>query len=170
MPLLPFVVSALFTSGGCNLEPAPKAYALVTVKHDETRIQMVAIMEISSTDECETAYAQFMERLQRRRGSVGWRQTEEFLPADPRAFYQKVMNRETFHATYLVFSPRNDWEMEGRIVLYGIPSSQAQEICHRSRKRSGAPGRRSGVRPGNGRLERKMNVEMGVAVSESQPR
>lgn len=130
MPLLPFVVSALFTSGGCNLEPAPKAYALVTVKHDETRIQMVAIMEISSTDECETAYAQFMEGFSGDEGSQGWRQTENSCQQALEPLYQKVMNRETFHATYLAFSPRNDWEYEGRIVLYGIPSSQAQEICH----------------------------------------
>jgi hypothetical protein len=44
--------------------------------------------------------------------------------------YQKVMNRETFHATYLAFTPKDEFEYEGRIVLYGIPSSQAQEICN----------------------------------------
>jgi len=30
---------------------------------------------------------------------------------------------------YLAFSPKDTFEFEGRLVLYGIPSSQAQEIC-----------------------------------------
>lgn len=52
------------------------------------------------------------------------------------------------HATYLAFSPRKNWEYEGRIVFYGIPSSQAQEICHQIERNGRAPGRRSGLLQG----------------------
>ena len=112
-----------------TFEPAPKAYALVTLKHDETRIQMVAIMEIPGEGECETAFQEFMNGFSED-GSEGWRQTEKSCQPALEPLYQNVMSRGTFHATYLAFSPRNDWEYEGRIVLYGIPSAQAQEICN----------------------------------------
>ena len=130
MSLLPFVVSALFSSGACNFERAPSAYALVTLKHDETRIQMVTIMEIPGENECDSAIQQFMNGFGGDGGSQGWRQTERSCQQTLEPLYQRVMNKETFHATYLAFSPRSTWEYEGRIVLYGIPSQQAQEICH----------------------------------------
>jgi len=128
MPLLALFVSASLFVHGCG-EPAPKAYALVTLKHDETRIQMVTIMEIPGENECETAFQEFMNGFTAEDGSQGWRQTETSCQQALEPLYQPVMSRGTFHATYLAFSPKNDWDYEGRIVLYGIPSSQAREIC-----------------------------------------
>jgi hypothetical protein len=122
-------LSTLLGSGSC--EPSPKAYALVTLKHAETRIQMVTIMEIPSENECESAFQEFMKGFASDSGSEGWSQTERSCQQNLEPMYQKVMNRETFHATYLAFSPRNTFDYEGRIVLYGIPSSEAQEICHK---------------------------------------
>jgi hypothetical protein len=119
-----------FGASACDFEPAPKAYAQMNLKHDETRIQMYTIMEIPGETECDQAFREFMEGFTSDGGSEGWRETERNcqLTLDP--MYQKVMNRETFHATYLAFTPKDEFEYEGRIVLYGIPSSQAQEICN----------------------------------------
>ncbi len=136
-PILPwlFLLAALVGSAAC--EPAPKAYALVTLKHDETRIQMVAIMEIPGENQCDTAFQQFMTGFTGEEGSQGWRQTETSCQPILEPLYQNVMNRGTFHATYMAFSPRNDWDYEGRVVLYGIPSSQAQEVCQQIAKEMG---------------------------------
>jgi hypothetical protein len=121
-------VSAMLLSGAC--EKAPPAYALLTLKHDETRIQMVTIMEVPSTDLCEKAFQEFMEGYSAEGGGgEGWRETERSCQQILEPLYQGVMNRETFHATYLAFSPKGSFEFEGRLVLYGIPSPQAQEIC-----------------------------------------
>ncbi len=126
--IFPLALSTLAASGGCNFEPAPKAYALVTLKHAETRIQMVTIMEIPDANVCEPAIQEFMEGFTSE-GAEGWSRTESACQQTLEPMYQKVMNRETFHATYLAFGPKDDFEYEGRLVLYGIPSSQAQEIC-----------------------------------------
>jgi hypothetical protein len=132
-----FAFVALVGSAACNFEPAPKAYALVTVKHDESSLRMVAIMEIPGESECDTATREFMKGFAGEGGSQGWHQTETACQPTLEPLYQSVMNRETFHATYMAFSPRNDWEYEGRIVLYGISSSQAQEVCHQIAKEMG---------------------------------
>jgi hypothetical protein len=127
--ILPLTCFTLVTWGACNFEPTPKAYALVTLKHAETRIQMVTIMEIPDADDCEPAIQEFMKGFASE-GAEGWSRTESACQQNLEPMYQKVMNRETFHATYLAFSPRDEFEYEGRLVLYGIPSSQAQEICN----------------------------------------
>lgn len=137
VPLLPFALCALLPSVACTFEPASKAYALVTLRHDETRIQMVSIMEISRVEECETAFREFMAGFSTEGDSSEWRETERSCQPTIEPLYQRVMNKETFHATYLAFSPRSAWEYEGRIVLFGIPSAQAQEICHQIAKEVG---------------------------------
>lgn len=127
--LLPFALTTVLGSGAC--ETPPPAYALVTMKHAETRIQMVTIMEIPGANACEAAIQEFMEGFASEGDTDGWSRTESSCQELLEPMYQKVMNRETFHATYLAFSPKNDFDYEGRIVLYGIPSSQAQEICNK---------------------------------------
>jgi hypothetical protein len=127
--VMPFVVSAALSSSACKFEKTPPAYALITLKHDETRIQMVTILEVPSTDLCESAFREFMEGYATEGGGEGWRETERSCQQILEPLYQGVMNRETFHATYLAFSPKGGFDFEGRLVLYGIPSSQAHEIC-----------------------------------------
>lgn len=99
------------------------------MKHDQSRIQMVAIMEIPGTGACEAAFGEFLEAYAESGGTEGWRETERSCQEVLEPLYQPVMKRETFHATYLAFSPKETFDYEGRVVLYGIPSSQAQEIC-----------------------------------------
>ena len=101
---------------------------MINLKHDETRIQMYTIMAIPSENECESAVREFMAGFTADGGSEGWRETERNCQLTP--MYPMVMNRETFPTTYLAFTPKEAFEYEGRIVLYGVPSSQAQEICN----------------------------------------
>ena len=117
-------------SAACNFEGPPKAYAQINLKHAETRIQMYTIMAIPSASDCEAAFKEFMDGFTSDGGSEGWAETERSCQETLDPMYQKVMNRETFHATYLAFTPKDEFQYEGRIVLYGIPSSQAQEICN----------------------------------------
>jgi hypothetical protein len=127
-----FLSVGLILIGGsaCNFEPPPKAYAQINLKHAETRIQMYTIMAIPSTEDCEAAFQEFIAGFQNGEGSQGWTETERACQETLEPMYQKVMNRETFHATYLAFTPKDEFQYEGRIVLYGIPSTQAQEICN----------------------------------------
>jgi hypothetical protein len=121
-------LSTLLGSVAC--EERPRAYAQINLKHDETRIQMYTILELPSESDCEPAFKEFMGGFTSDSASEGWRETERScdLTLDP--MYQNVMDRGTFHATYLAFKPTGNFEYEGRLVLYGIPSSQAQEICN----------------------------------------
>jgi hypothetical protein len=130
LSVLPLAFGIFLSSGGCNLEAPPKAYAQINLKHAETRIQMYTIMVIPSASQCETAFKEFMNGFTSEGGSEGWAETERSCQETLDPMYERVMNRETFHATYLAFTPKDEFEYEGRIVLYGIPSSQAQEICN----------------------------------------
>jgi hypothetical protein len=117
-------------AGACKLaEEGPPTYALVTLRHDETRIQMVAIMETGSEAQCNVAIRAYMAGFQEDPSSSEWRQTERSCKQTLDDIYQRVMRKEKFHATYIAFSPMDDWEYESRIVLFGIPSTQAQEVC-----------------------------------------
>jgi hypothetical protein len=135
LPLAFFIVVG---SVACNFEAPPKAYAQINLKHAETRIQMYIIMAIPSASHCESAFKEFMDGFTGEGGSEGWAETERSCQEVLDPMYQKVMNRETFHATYLAFTPKDEFQYEGRIVLYGIPSSQAQEICNNIAKDVGA--------------------------------
>jgi hypothetical protein len=126
--LWPLALATVLGSAAC--EPTPKAYAQINLKHAETRIQMYTIMVIPSINDCDVAFKEFMKGFTSESGSRGWAETERNCRPTLDPMYQKVMNKETFHATYLAFTPKGHFDYEGRIVLYGIPSSQAQEICN----------------------------------------
>jgi Prokaryotic cytochrome b561 len=124
------VVAVALSSSGCKaVEEGPPTYALVTMRHDETRIQMVTIMTTFSEAQCNAAIREYMAGFESDPSSGEWRQTERSCRQQIESLYERVMRKEKFHATYIAFSPKNSWEYEARIVLYGIPSTQAQEIC-----------------------------------------
>ena len=135
---LPLVCVLGVGAVACNFESPPKAYAQINLKHAETRIQMYTIVAIPSASECDSAFKEFMDGFTSGEGAEGWTETERSCQEVLDPMYQKVMNRETFHATYLAFTPKDEFQYEGRIVLYGIASSQAQEICNGIAKDVGA--------------------------------
>lgn len=115
-------------------EPGPKTYALLTLKHAATRIQIVTVMEVESEPECDVASRAFSKGFLEGAGSGEWRETERTCQQELEPIYQRVMNKEKFHATYLILHPKGEWRYEARIVLFGVPSSEAQPVCQQLAK------------------------------------
>lgn len=136
-----FVASLLITAatiactGTSREEPkGPPTYAMVTLRHDATHIQMVGLMETFSDAQCDAAIREYMAGFEADPSAVEWRETERSCQQNIADIYQRVMRKEVFHATYIAFSPASRWDYEARIVLFGIPSTQAQEICQQVAK------------------------------------
>jgi hypothetical protein len=122
----------VFSSVAC--ERGPSTYALLTMRHDETRINVVAVMELSSEAECAVASQEFSKGFLEGDELREWRETERACQQELEPIYQRVMNKEKFHATYLILSPKHTWKYETRLVLFGVPSSQAQPVCEQMAK------------------------------------
>ena len=129
---LPLLVLGLLSSLSC--EKGPSTYALITVRHDATRIQFVAGMETSSQSECETPAREISKGFFEGAESGEWRETERSCKQVLEPIYQRVMNKEKFHATYLILSPKGAWEWEARMVIFGVASSEAQPVCEKLAK------------------------------------
>lgn len=121
---------------GCEmLEPkpdGPPTYAFVSLRHDASRIRMVTLMETYGAGSCELAIEQFLESFHEgedQDDAEQWRETERSCKQTLEELYQRVLNKEQFHATYLVLSARDDLVHDMRIVLFGIPATEAQDVC-----------------------------------------
>jgi hypothetical protein len=104
------------------------------MKHDATRIQLVTVMEVSSETECKVASDEFNKGFLEGAPPGEWRETERSCSQALEPIYQRVMNKEKFHATYLIVSPKGDWNWEARLVIFGVPSSEAQPVCEQLSK------------------------------------
>jgi hypothetical protein len=123
---------ALMASMAC--EQGPPTYALLTMKHDATRIQIVTVMKVWSEAECEAASREFVKGFLEGANPGEWRETERTCQQVLEPIYQRVMNKEKFHATYLILRPKGQWKYESRIVIFGVPSSEAQPVCEKLSK------------------------------------
>lgn len=131
--LVPSLGIAVLALGACGLldgEKGPPTYALVQLRHDATRIQMVTLMKTYSEPECNAAIEEYMNSFFEG-DTEGWRQTERSCRQTLEELYQRVFNKEQFHATYVILSAKEDPDYDARVVLFGIPSSQAQQICEK---------------------------------------
>jgi hypothetical protein len=129
---LPLVVLTVLSSMAC--EQGPPTYALLTMKHDATRIQIVTVMKVWSETECEAAAREFVKGFLEGAPSGEWRETERACHQVLEPIYQRVMDKEKFHATYLILRPKGQWKYESRIVIFGVPSSEAQPVCEKLSK------------------------------------
>ena len=132
LPLFGLTVLFLMASMAC--EQGPPTYALLTMKHDATRIQIVTVMKVWSESECEVASREFSKGFLEGSTPGEWRETERSCQQVLEPIYQRVMNNEKFHATYLILRPKGDWRYESRVVIFGVPSSEAQPVCEKLSK------------------------------------
>jgi len=134
--LLLLLAAILFPSIACNFDVAeqkpegPPVYALLRLRHPATRIEMLTIMETFGEGTCEVALREFTRAIYENETDMeGWKETERDCREDLTPLHQRIFNDERVHATYLKITVRENWDYESRMVLYGIPSSQAQEVC-----------------------------------------
>ena len=127
------LLCALATSAcqsiGDSKPDEPENYALLRLRHAETRIEMLTIMQTYGQAQCNEALAEFTKAVYAEGEMEGWRETERSCDLELKPLHQRVFNNEQVHATYLRIAVREGWDYESRIILYGIPSAQAQEVC-----------------------------------------
>lgn len=131
------LVATLFGAGACNnmaitesKPDGPPTYALVRLRHAESRVEMVTMMETFGAEMCQAAVREFTNTVFANPADMeGWKETERDCRENIRPLYQRIFNDEPVHATYLKITVKEGWEYESRIVLYGIPASQAQPAC-----------------------------------------
>lgn len=126
----------LFPTMACNFEIAeskpegPPVYALLRLRLPATRIEMLTMMETFGDGMCNVALEEFTRAVYENEADMqGWKETERDCREVLTPLHQRIFNDERVHATYLKVTVKEDWDYESRIVLYGIPSSQAQEVC-----------------------------------------
>lgn len=134
IPKTPLLLVVLTVLSSIACEQGPSTYALLTMKHDATRIQIVTVMKVWSEAECEAAARAFIKGFLEGTPSGEWRETERACQQVLEPIYQRVMDKEKFHATYMILRPKGQWEYESRIVIFGVPSSEAQPVCEKLSK------------------------------------
>jgi hypothetical protein len=88
----------------------------------------VTFIRTYDDEDCRAASDQFAKDFMK--GSdEGWAQTEKRCTKTLTELYQKVFNNEQIHATYIRVKEGDSWGYESRIILYGVPSSQALKVC-----------------------------------------
>lgn len=129
------LASTLLVVSSCNFPlpgkkpEGPSTYALVRLRH-ESRVEMLTLMETYGEGACDAAIAEFLEGVYENEEDMeGWKETERDCRANIKPLYVQMFNDEPVHATYLKLSLRGSWEYESRIVLYGVPASQALPVC-----------------------------------------
>lgn len=119
-------VVGLSTLGACTAsEPT---YAEIRFMHNVANVELVTFIETHDDEDCRRASETFVKDFMK--GSdEGWAQTEKTCTKTLNELYQKVFNNEQIHATYIRVREGGSWGYESRIILYGVPSSQALEVC-----------------------------------------
>jgi hypothetical protein len=91
---------------------------------------MLTMMETFGEGMCDVALGEFTRAVYENEAEMeGWRETERDCREALSPLHEKIFRDEQVHATYLKITVKEDWQFESRIVLYGIPSSQALEVC-----------------------------------------
>jgi hypothetical protein len=131
------IAVSLFGATACNnmsmtdsKPDGPPTYALVRLRHAESRVEMLTLMETFGAPMCQAALREFTAAVFENPADMeGWKETERDCQEMIKPLYQQIFNDEPVHATYLKITVKEGWEYESRIVLYGIPASQALPAC-----------------------------------------
>lgn len=124
--MLTVLAATLFGVIACEPIGEP-TYALVRLRHP-TRVEMLTIMKTFGEGACEAAISEFISGVfENKEAMEGWRETERNCREDLKPLYLQIFNDEPVHATYLKFTVGTQYE--GRIVLFGVSSSQAMPVC-----------------------------------------
>ena len=130
------LAATLFGVSACNIDVSqkkpdgPPIYALLRLRHTETRVEMLTMMETFGEGACQAALDEFTSAVYENEDDMqGWKENERDCREVLKPLYTRIFNDEQVHATYLKITVKEGWDYESRIVLYGIPASQAQPIC-----------------------------------------
>ena len=127
--MLTLLAATLFGVIACKPD-GPPIYALLRLRHAETHFEMLIMMKTFGEGMCEAALSEFTRAIYENEADMeGWKETERDCREVLKSLYTKIFNDEQVHATYLTITVREGWDYESRIVLYGIPASQAQSVC-----------------------------------------
>ena len=123
----------LVGSAACNIPgkkpDGPPIYALLRLRHPETHVEMLIMMETFGAGTCEAALSEFTRAIYENEDDMeGWKETERDCREALKPLYTRIFNDEQVHATYLKITVKKAGTT--RVVsLYGIPASQAQPVC-----------------------------------------
>lgn len=124
--LLPAVLlSILFPLAGCDRPEA--AYSEFRISDPKTGIDLLVFGEMASMADCrdrsETVWDKVLRACDRCTHT-----SARCLQAMPER-YAGLWREEPIHATYMVFERRDENERNGRLILFGVPSSAAARAC-----------------------------------------
>lgn len=122
-------------NGGGSAKPdVPPTYAVVRLRH-ETRVEMLTLMETYGEGACDVAISEFTSAVFENPADMeGWRETERDCRDTLSPLNTRIFNNEQVHATYLKIAVKEAWEYESRIIIYGVPASQALPVCEEMAK------------------------------------
>jgi hypothetical protein len=118
---------AVIGLGACQAitELTEPTYAEIRFVHSQAKIELVTFIKTYGEESCREVSEQFIKDFMGGSGE-GWSQTEKTCKKTLNELYQRVFNNEQIHATYIRIK---EWGYDSRIVLYGVASSQALQVC-----------------------------------------
>jgi len=124
--LLPAVLlPILFSLAGCDRPEV--AYSEFRMSDPKTGIDLLMFAEMESMDDCrersESAWEEVLHACER-----CTRTSARCLEVMPER-YAGLWREEPIHATYMVFERKEEHERNGRMILFGVPSSIAARAC-----------------------------------------
>ena len=116
------LAATLFGVSACNIlgkkPDGPPIYALLRLRHIETHVEMLIMMETFGEGMCQAALREFTSAIYENEADMeGWKETERDCREALKPLYTRIFNDEQVHATYLKITVKEDWDYESRIVL-----------------------------------------------------
>lgn len=130
-----FSISVLWLSV-CDMastEVTDPTYAEIRYSHDPTKIEMVCFIETRNEADCKKASLEFTDGFMEG-PHEGWQETRNSCTKTLNDLYERVFNDEQIHATYIKLDRSGGWDYDARLILYGLPSSSAQQACEKVAK------------------------------------
>ena len=119
--MLTLLAATLFGVIACKPD-GPPIYALLRLRHTETRFEMLIMMKTFGEGMCEAALSEFTRAIYENEADMeGWKETERDCREVLKSLYTKIFNDEQVHATYLTITVREGWDYESRICAVWDP-------------------------------------------------
>lgn len=118
----------------CLFEKEP-TYAEFRIRDKHDRIELLGFARLDSPEDCETRRQLVLEKFTRNCKGCDAEYVGHCMSTMPER-YAKLFDNVQIHATYLIFERGRDRdERDARMVIFGVPSSLAVQICPKVRER-----------------------------------
>lgn len=119
---------SLLTTGCLDTEPkGPPVYGEFRLSEKSTGVDLVGFAVLNSRAECRSEKRDFMKRFFG--GCENCTEASFECISEVPGRYKPLFENKPIHATYLVLETDDADERDGRMVIFGVPSSVAKRAC-----------------------------------------